>query len=204
MGSVLFLEPQTSQESSLFVLHSLFNPLHNTDNVGIIRLTTPVVYSNTLRAILIPGLQHAGNQYVNAQSYISGYGVYVEGMSMTLFKYVEKPMTYCQFIALSGSNYLSNQLRFSQQVTLTNAECQQSFDQRYVQTGSICAKSNTTQAACHGDIGGALVVQYNDTWLQIGIASTINPNGCSGPTVYTRLTSYIDWIRAMTGISNDG
>lgn len=98
---------------------------------------------------------------------------------------------------------MSNQLRFGQQTTMTNAECQQSFGQQYVQASSICAKSNTTQTVCHGDLGGPLVVQYQDTWMQIGIASTIGPNGCSGPTVYTRLTSQIDWIRTMTGVSND-
>lgn len=181
MGSVLFLEPQVSQESTQFVSHSQFNAQHNANNIGIIRLPSPISeYSNTLRPILIPGTQHAGEQYVGVQSYISGYGVY------TL-----------------GGNVLSNQLRFGQQTTLTNVECQQSFDQRYVQASSICAKSNATQTVCHGDIGGALVVQYQDTWMQIGIASTIGPNGCSGPTVYTRLTSYIDWIKTMTGISND-
>lgn len=98
---------------------------------------------------------------------------------------------------------LSNSLRFAPQTTLTNQECQQSFDSRFVQTSSICARADTTQSACYGDMGGALVVQYQDTWLQIGIASTISPSGCTGPVVYTRLTSYIDWIRAMTGIVND-
>ncbi|XP_037030900.1 collagenase-like [Bradysia coprophila] len=181
MGSVLFLEPQFSQESTQFVSHSQFNGQFNTNNIGIIRLRSPISeYSNTLRAILIPGTQHAGDQYVGVQSYISGYGVYV-----------------------LGGNVLSNQLKFGQQTTLANVECQQSFDARFVQAGSICAKSNATQTVCHGDIGGPLVVQYGDTWMQIGIASTISANGCAGPTVYTRLTSYIDWIRTMTGISND-
>lgn len=98
---------------------------------------------------------------------------------------------------------LSNNLRFGPQTTQTNQECQQSFDSRFVQTSSICAVANNNQAACFGDIGGPLVIQYEDTWLQIGIASTISPAGCQGPVVYTRLTSYIEWIRAMTGLSND-
>lgn len=98
---------------------------------------------------------------------------------------------------------LSNNLRFAPQTTSTNQECQQSFDSRFVQTSSICAGSSSTQTACFGDMGGALVIQYQDTWMQIGIASTINPSGCHGPVVYTRLTSYIDWIQTMTGIVND-
>lgn len=106
-------------------------------------------------------------------------------------------------LSVVGGNALSNNLRFGSQTTLTNQECLQSFDSRFVQTSSICARAVSTQSACFGDIGGPLVIQYLDTWIQIGIASTINPAGCHGPVVYTRLTSYIDWIRTMTGITND-
>lgn len=98
---------------------------------------------------------------------------------------------------------LSNNLRFGQQTTLTNQECQQSFDSRFVPASSICARAVNNQTACYGDMGGPLVIQYQDTWMQIGIASTINPSGCHGPVVYTRLTSYIEWIRTMTGLTND-
>lgn len=109
----------------------------------------------------------------------------------------------CFIEIIIGSTYLSSYLRFGQQTTLSNEECQQSFDSRFVHESSICAKPNNTQTACYGDLGGALVIQYEDTWMQIGIASTINPSGCQGPVVYTRLTSYIEWIRTMTGLSND-
>lgn len=81
MGSVLFLEPGTSQESTQFVVHNEFNAVFNTNNIGIIRLRTPVAnYSNTLRAILIPGPSHANDLHINVRSFISGYGVYQLGM----------------------------------------------------------------------------------------------------------------------------
>lgn len=80
MGSVIFLEPQLSQVSTEFVSHSQFDAQFNTNNIGIIRLPNPIAeYSDTLRAIIIPDTQHAGEQYVSVQSYISGYGVYVIG-----------------------------------------------------------------------------------------------------------------------------
>lgn len=106
------------------------------------------------------------------------------------------------FVVLGG-NTLSNDLRFALQATLANQECQQSIDPRFVTASTICTRGFDTRTACYGDIGGPLVMQYGDTWMQIGIASMLNPSGCVGPVVYTRLTSYIDWIRAMTGISND-
>lgn len=181
MGSIKFLEPAISQDSTQFISHPQFNAGYNHNNIGIIRLSTPVGdYSNTLRAILIPGPAHSDNLYVNEPAFISGYGVYE-----------------------TGSQYLSNSLRFGRQITITNQECQQTFQPQFVPASSICVKPETNQATCYGDLGGPLVVQYNDTWMQIGIASMIHSSGCQGAVVYTRLTSYIDWIQAMTGIRND-
>lgn len=95
MGSVIFLEPQVTQESKQFVMHSQFDSQFNTNNIGVIRLPNPIGdYSNTLRPILIPGTHHAGEQYVGVQSYVSGYGVYVVGTSIKL-KSVMEPVTYC-------------------------------------------------------------------------------------------------------------
>jgi len=182
MGSILFLEPLVTQTSAQFINHPQYSAEFNTNNVGIIRLPTEVgEYSNTLRAILIPGPPHASELYINTPCFISGYGVHE-----------------------LGSNVLSNDLRFAPQTTITNQECSQSFDSRFVQASSLCTRTNTTQTACYGDMGGPLVIQYEDTWMQIGIASTLQSTGCQGTVVHTRLTSYIDWIKAMTGISNDG
>ncbi len=76
MGSVLFLEPQISQQSTQFVSHSQFRGDTNANNIGLIRLSTPIGdYNNTLRPILTPGTLHANELYVNVSSLISGYGV---------------------------------------------------------------------------------------------------------------------------------
>lgn len=85
MGSVLFLEPRISQESTQFVSHNQFNSEFNTNNIGIIRLPTPIDdYSNTLRAILFPGPRHANELYINEPSTVSGYGVYEIGMLLVV------------------------------------------------------------------------------------------------------------------------
>lgn len=90
MGSILFWEPSSSQVSTQFVSHSEFNPESNTNNIAIIRLSTPVEdYSNTLRPILFTGPRHANELYVNVPSAISGYGVYEIGMFYDLIHHNE-------------------------------------------------------------------------------------------------------------------
>lgn len=80
MGSILFLEPQISQVSTQFVSHNQFNPVFNTNNIGIIRLSAPVVeFTNRLRPILFPGVRHANELYVGQPAFMSGFGVFEIG-----------------------------------------------------------------------------------------------------------------------------
>jgi secreted trypsin-like serine protease len=52
-----------------------------------------------------------------------------------------------------------------------------------------------------GDNGGALVIRRNNAWTQIGIYS-FGLNGCANnnPAAYTRVTSFLTWIRDVTGV----
>jgi secreted trypsin-like serine protease len=52
------------------------------------------------------------------------------------------------------------------------------------------------------DEGGPLVIWRNDAWTQIGIFTFISPDGCAvgWPTGYTRVSSFVNWIRDNTGV----
>ena len=102
---------------------------------------------------------------------------------------------------------MSPDLRFAHKVVITNQQCQQSFESRFVPNSAICAIGfqNSRETAWSGVKCGPLVIQYNDTWMQIGIVGTFHPNGCTGtfPVVYTRMTSFIEWIYSNAGIPVD-
>jgi len=53
-----------------------------------------------------------------------------------------------------------------------------------------------------GDSGGALVVQNNGGFMQIGVASFWSSAGCSSvfPSGFARVTSFRAWIRQHTGL----
>jgi hypothetical protein len=54
-----------------------------------------------------------------------------------------------------------------------------------------------------GDSGGPLVFREGDgRYTEVGIASFVHISGCEQgyPAVFTRVTSYLDWIETNTGI----
>jgi secreted trypsin-like serine protease len=54
-----------------------------------------------------------------------------------------------------------------------------------------------------GDEGGALVFKRGNSWTQIGILSLLPIGGCASgnPTAYVRVTSYLQWIKDISGVS---
>ncbi|XP_063065495.1 elastase-1-like [Engraulis encrasicolus] len=73
---------------------------------------------------------------------------------------------------------------------------------RSVNSNMMCAGGNGRQAGCYGDFGGALNCRFGRRWVVHGIASFVSSRGCNvarKPTVFTRVSAYICWIRGITG-----
>ncbi len=78
-GSISFSTPLQTQNTSNFMVHPLFNPIYNVNNIAIIRLNDEVYYTNDKRAILLVGQSTGSSSFVNATTYISGFGVAQNG-----------------------------------------------------------------------------------------------------------------------------
>ncbi|KAH8395067.1 hypothetical protein KR215_009506, partial [Drosophila sulfurigaster] len=66
----------------------------------------------------------------------------------------------------------------------------------------ICTDGEGGRGACQGDSGGPLVYRWRNVSYLIGITSFGSANGCEvdAPTVYTRITAYLEWIMDEAGI----
>ena len=75
------------------------------------------------------------------------------------------------------------------------ATCQ---DQLNVDSTHICAGAELGKDACSGDSGGGLFIEDNsNTWHLLGIVSYGSRDCGNGvPGVYTRVSSFLDWIYA--------
>lgn len=71
--------------------------------------------------------------------------------------------------------------------------CSAQFN-NYDSATQICAgEINARKDSCQGDSGGPLMKKINDHWTIVGIVS-FGDSECNGFGVYTKVTSFYDWI----------
>lgn len=97
-----------------------------------------------------------------------------------------------------GNSPYSNSysLREADLPLVSDAECGRALDV-YLARGTICGGVNYKgQTGCHGDSGGPFA---NRTHV-FGIVSWGRANVCNGPTAFTSVAHYADWIERKTGV----
>lgn len=100
-------------------------------------------------------------------------------------------------VTRENSGSLSNILRYVQVPIVNTTRCQETYGSR-VTSDHICAGYQSGgRDSCQGDSGGPLVRVVDNRYELVGIVSFGYGCGQPGaPGVYTRVASYIDWIKA--------
>lgn len=99
----------------------------------------------------------------------------------------------------------SERLNYVDLYVYPNEGCSLFHGKGLVIESSICAigvTNNPSGAPCVGDSGSPMVINENETFTQIGIMSFGKKNLCESgqPTVFTRTSSFLNWISGHTGI----
>ncbi|EDW82234.2 uncharacterized protein Dwil_GK25688, partial [Drosophila willistoni] len=99
-----------------------------------------------------------------------------------------------RFAGLASAQLLKVYLQF-----VHNQQCQLFYPPDVLQNGvidsQICAGDSTRQQdTCQGDSGGPLLMRENQLMYVVGITSL--GQGCASgpPSIYSRVSSYLDWI----------
>jgi len=150
------------------------------DDIALLTLKKPVKFSRTVQPICLPPSR---GLHEHAKAIVSGWG--------QVNKRIIRPAV----------------LRKAEVDTQTNEACQKlltkkkkedkSFVSPPIRNDMICA-SGEHKASCRGDSGGPLITKNKSgrSYFIIGVASF--GEGCDGPgrpVVYTRVTSYLPWIK---------
>jgi secreted trypsin-like serine protease len=170
--------PTVKSTVSSFVANPSFNPTYLTNDIALLKLSSPVTLNNYIQIACLPTAQSTTYPGVGLSVYAAGWG-----------------------LLSSSSATTPNQLYNVKLTTYPAANCPY---QGYFDAGTICAGLVTGgKGVCQGDSGGPLF--YFDPSVNIyvlaGITSFTNSAGCGlagAQSGFTRVSDYLSWINSQT------
>ncbi|XP_060654562.1 brachyurin-like [Drosophila nasuta] len=150
------------------------------NDISLIKLPVPIEFNEHIQPIKLPAKSNTYNTYAGQQAIASGWGRISDSATSAtnILQYISVPI-------------------------MNNSGCKPWFFGAVYET-NICIKTTGGTSVCNGDSGGPLVSA--ETGELIGATSFGSPLGCEvgWPGVFTRVTSYLDWIEEISGVTNSG
>lgn len=170
-------QPGFHQKKAKWFLHEKYDSMDIINDIALIKLDTPLEFSEKVSAIPLP------QAYLEEKKYTKGKVIGFGAISETSF---------------SGHSQL-----MQVEIDLFHDDKYCSAKQNlYKAEFMFCAGDKEGRKdSCYGDSGGPLFVQRPDgSYFLAGIVS-FSTRGCARkdtPAFYTRVSSYLDWIRNFT------
>ncbi|KAJ8687215.1 hypothetical protein QAD02_023009 [Eretmocerus hayati] len=144
------------------------------NDIGLLYMPKKISYSTMIKPIRLAGRSHKAKTFDRSMAHIYGWGKDgISGGAIRRMKYGKVPV-------------------------ISMNKCRETW---HVDFTHVCTLSLYGEDVCQGDSGGPLVVMENGRPLQIGVVS-YGDAGCpsSRPSVFTRVSAYLPWIKNVTGI----
>ncbi|XP_008193161.1 chymotrypsin-like proteinase 5B precursor isoform X1 [Tribolium castaneum] len=149
------------------IVHPDWNPSLITNDVALLKLATPIRESEFIQIISLE------SQNVDA-------------------------VRNCTLIGWGRTSYpgsIPNDLQFLDLVSLPFTECKDRWASiNPVYPTEICTFTKSGEGACHGDSGGPLIDETKKNPVLIALVSWGSPCARGMPDVYTRVSSFYQWI----------
>ncbi|UJR17501.1 hypothetical protein I4U23_004396 [Adineta vaga] len=168
------------RSAAKIIIHPKFNSTDNTNDIALIHLETPLDMDDlSVASICLPS-QTSKSYSQEISSLISvGWGV---SHGLTVVSPNEKGYGILREIPVRA-------------VSNDDEECKSLIHDN---TAQLCAQvDNSQQDTCAGDAGNPLMMYTSSRqWTVVGLVSY--GIGCDGtyPSVYTRVSNYLDWIKS--------
>ncbi|XP_053690512.1 collagenase-like [Sabethes cyaneus] len=180
MGTIVSASPEVLGHSTNFIIHPSYNPSNLNNDIGLIRLDTPVGFSQNIQPINLPSADRTGETFLDNIATVSGFG------------------------RTSDTGPVSPTKNWVNIRVISNAACAAVYGSSVVVASTICGTGAdaANQSTCQGDSGGPLAIQEGGASLQIGVVSFVSSAGCTSghPSGYVRTTHFRSWINSQTGI----
>nr|XP_029726113.1 collagenase-like [Aedes albopictus] len=177
LGAVHVFEDREASRLQLdvteFIVHSGFEAEPEVFDVALVRLPVNVpIGSAFIDVVRLPNRRQVEATFVGQQATVFGWGSTGPGSEFT------------------------NELRFIRAQVISQLSCTVNLPTNTILGEHICM-DGANNSPCAGDYGGPLTITDVDgQTTQIGVFSFTSVLGCTlgRPSVYTRMSSYLDWI----------
>ncbi|CAB3382296.1 Hypothetical predicted protein [Cloeon dipterum] len=172
-------------------VHELYDPYNVTNeyNIAMIKLLQPVTFTVNLMPIQLPSVNDATKDFTNVSMTVGGYVL----------------VNYC-FTYEKYQSSVTYSLKYEELQGISYTECAANLSAVYYEItlpeSAICT-GNSSLGSCGGVQGAPLFYKNQDgSWVIAGIVtSTYYYCYYDGtPTVFTRVSSNLDWIYTITGM----
>ncbi|EDW72950.1 uncharacterized protein Dwil_GK17276 [Drosophila willistoni] len=166
-------------ETKNVIVHEDWQADTITNDISLIKLPVPIKLNEHIQPAKLPVKSNTYNTYSGENGIASGWGLISD-----------------------QATAVTDKLRYIDVPIMANSGCSPWY-LGLVGSTNICIKTTGGTSICSGDSGGPLVTK--DGYL-IGATSFGIAFGCEvgWPGVFTRVTSYLDWIEDKTGVANYG
>ncbi|XP_017843769.2 brachyurin [Drosophila busckii] len=166
-------------ETKNVIVHEEWKPDTITNDISLIKLPVPIEFNKNIQPAKLPVKSEKYNTYAGETAIASGWGKTSD--------------------AATGATDI---LQFINTPIMNNSGCSPWYV-GLVHGTNICIKTTGGVSTCNGDSGGPLVLADGSNTL-IGATSFGISFGCESgwPGVFTRITSYLDWIEKHSGVVN--
>uniref|UniRef100_A0A182P240 Peptidase S1 domain-containing protein n=1 Tax=Anopheles epiroticus TaxID=199890 RepID=A0A182P240_9DIPT len=179
LGAHNRLEVEPTQQRIRFgtggvMVHPWYAASNHRYDVAVVRLNTPLRYTSYVQPVRLPG-RNDQRQFDGLIGTVSGFG---------------------RTSDVGGS--FASILQYTVNTIMSNSACIGVWGSVLIEPHNMCLTGDGGRAACTGDSGGPLTINESGQTIQVGVTSFGSANGCTSgmPTVYGRITYFLDWIRA--------
>ncbi|XP_028839290.1 transmembrane protease serine 13b [Denticeps clupeoides] len=173
MGMVSQLKLPPAYTVKQIITHENYNPETHENDIALLKLNSPVQYSDTIKPVCLPAFDQMLSPGANCST--TGFGTTTEGAATTSLQLMQV------FVEIISSKQCNSPGVYNGQITET----------------MLCAGDllNGQKDSCQGDSGGPLVCQKDKKWYLTGVTSW--GVGCGRkylPGVYTNVNQLLPWI----------
>ncbi|KAL7734682.1 hypothetical protein ACLKA6_010976 [Drosophila palustris] len=177
LGGTVRARPQVKHtvNKEHIIIHEGWNSRTLLNDISLIRIPH-VEYTADIRPVELPRIESHYSTYSGDEAIASGWGR-----------------------TSDSSNAVASHLQYAHLKIISNTACMGTYGPT-IRGSNICVSTSDAVSTCNGDSGGPLVLASNK--VQIGLTSFGSASGCERklPAAFTRVTSYLDWIKDHTGI----